>query len=75
LYPRIVASCQEIILSKEKKRKEIRIGNAGLSLIHRNPHRARRTARPGFLGDSEEYDPDGQQADEAPDDDRFPYLS
>jgi hypothetical protein len=29
----------------------------------------------GILGDSEEYDPDGQQADEAPDGDRFPSLS
>ena len=38
-------------------------------------HRARRTARPGLLGDSEEYDPDGQQAEDAPDDDHFPCLS
>jgi len=55
--------------------KKIRTGNAGLILIHRNTLRARRTARPSLFGDSEEYDPDGQQADEAPDDDRFPYLS
>ena len=43
--------------------------------IHRITHRARRTARPGLLGDSEENDPDGQETEDAPDEDRFPYLS